>query len=140
MAEELDAISLALTEYDRAVEWHSYRLHDVNREAAQHEAAAKLANAIRAQLAARRPLPPPSGEAKELAAELIKWPGDGQALRERAAAFITTQAEREAAVLPCDVFLPPATTIKAGCKVSTLILALDVRRARSAASTTATAP
>lgn len=31
-------------------------------------------------------------------------------------------------VLPCDVLVPPATLIKKGCKVSTLLCALEARK------------
>lgn len=39
---------------------------------------------------------------------------------------ITNADQAIEALLPCDVRLPPATTIRAGCKVSTLLLALSV--------------
>ena len=35
----------------------------------------------------------------------------------------------EKATLPCDVILSPTTTIRAGCKVTTLLIALELRAA-----------
>lgn len=49
----LEPVRDALADYDRAVKWHSYRPHDVNREREQHEAAARLAETIRS-LASKR--------------------------------------------------------------------------------------
>lgn len=44
------------------------------------------------------------------------------------------EAERNAALadfkLPCDVLLPPATVIREGCKLTTLLTALRVRGQR----------
>lgn len=40
---------------------------------------------------------------------------------------LRSSVKTEDAILPCDVILPPATTIRAGAKLSTLIEALNVR-------------
>lgn len=45
-----DEMVTALKNYDRAVEWHSYSPHNVDREDEQHRAAAMLAEAVRAAL------------------------------------------------------------------------------------------
>lgn len=50
-----DGLRALLKKYDEAVEWHSYSPHNVNREAEQHEAAARLAEGIRAHLSASSP-------------------------------------------------------------------------------------
>lgn len=43
-------------------------------------------------------------------------------------------------VLPCDVRLPPATTITAGCKLSTLLSAIELRRENGIVNFPGTAP
>ena len=43
------------------------------------------------------------------------------------ASLIATLEARDAAILPCDVKLPPLTTIRAGCTVETLLIGLKVR-------------
>jgi hypothetical protein len=53
----IETVKRALEEYDSAAKWHSYRPGDINRETAESVAAAKLANAVRAMLAAPKPAP-----------------------------------------------------------------------------------
>jgi hypothetical protein len=60
-----DRLRDLLKAYDNAVEWHSYSPHHVDRERAQHKAAAALADALR-ELLSLRTSPPPSGEAGEV--------------------------------------------------------------------------
>lgn len=47
----IERLKTQLAAYDAAVEWHSLSMHNVSREAAQHTAAATLANVARALLA-----------------------------------------------------------------------------------------
>lgn len=48
-------------------------------------------------------------------------------LQDEAVLALRSSVKTEDAILPCDVSLPPATTIRAGAKLSTLIEALNVR-------------
>src|SRR3546814_11278574 len=51
----------------------------------------------------------------------------GYATREQAIAAWNRRDSLDA-VLPCDVRLPPATTIRAGCSLSTLLHAMELRK------------
>jgi Lar family restriction alleviation protein len=70
--------------------------------------------------------------------DMEELPGGVEAIaawnRRSALAPIEQEAGSGEAVLPCDVKLPPATTISAGCKLSTLMTALKVRGMNLAAS------